>query len=265
VGTAFAAISGKGQGMTALLEVRDVMHAFSGLHVLRGVSFAAPAGRITGLIGPNGAGKSTLFNIISGFLVPDGGEIIFDGRSMRRQSVQQRSRAGLVRSFQTPQVFHHMTVRDNLIVGAHKLGTSGVLAGLLRLPSARRDVSIAQQRADESCAAFGLSAVRDQLTGKLPAGQQRLVELARAALTKPALLCLDEPSSGLNTEEVERLMTAIRRLNTEGISILLVSHDMHLVSLAERIHVLCFGEIIASGSFAEVRVDPRVRDAYLGG
>jgi ABC-type branched-subunit amino acid transport system ATPase component len=262
---AFAATFGKGRRMTAVLEVRDVGHAFNGLRVLRGVSFAVPTGRITGLIGPNGAGKSTLFNIISGFLAPDAGDIVFEGRSMTGRSVQQRSRAGLVRSFQTPQVFRHMTVRDNLIAGAHKLGSSGVLAGLLRLPTACRDMSVARQRADESCTAFALSAVRDQLAGKLPAGQQRLVELARAALTKPALLCLDEPSSGLNAEEVERLMTAIRRLNAESISILLVSHDMHLVSLAERIHVLCFGEIIASGSFAEVKVDPRVRDAYLGG
>jgi branched-chain amino acid transport system ATP-binding protein len=250
--------------MTPVLEVRNVVHAFRGLRVLRGVSFAVPSGSITGLIGPNGAGKSTLFNIISGFLTPDTGDIVFEGRSMKGRTVQQRSRAGMVRTFQTPQVFRHMTVRDNLVAGAHKLGTSGVLAGLLRLPSGYRDMNVAEHRANESCAAFGLSAVSDQLTGKLPVGQQRLVELARAAVTKPALLCLDEPSSGLNTAEVVQLMDAVSRLNADGISILLVSHDLHLVSLAERINVLCFGEIISSGSLAEVRIDPRVRDAYLG-
>ena len=250
--------------MSAILAVRDVAHGFRGLQVLRGVDFSVREGGITGLIGPNGAGKSTLFNIVSGFLTPNRGDVVFKGRSMIGQSVQQRSRQGLVRSFQTPQVFRHMSVRDNLIAGAHKLGASGVCAGLFRTPSARRDIAVAEQRADETCVSFGLEAVREQIAGKLPAGQQRMVELARAALAKPTLLCLDEPSSGLNGAEVERLRDALRRLNAQGVSILLVSHDMDLVSIAEHIHVLCFGEIIAGGSFAEVKADPRVREAYLG-
>jgi ABC-type branched-subunit amino acid transport system ATPase component len=250
--------------MSALLEVRNVSHSFSGLHVLKGVSFAAQDGAICGLIGPNGAGKSTLFNIISGFLVPDRGQILYAGADVSRSSVPQRSFRGLVRSFQTPQVFPHLTVLENLIAGCYKDARSGVLTGLLGTPGARRELRRMRDAAAAACDKYGLTAVRDRPAGKLPGGQQRLVELARAALGRPRLLCLDEPSSGLNTEEVAQLMRLLRELNREGVTILLVSHDMDLVTVASTIHVLCFGEIIASGPLAQIRADARVREAYLG-
>jgi branched-chain amino acid transport system ATP-binding protein len=248
----------------SLLEVRDVSHSFSGLHVLKGVSFTAQEGAISGLIGPNGAGKSTLFNIISGFLVPDRGLILYAGTDVNRLSVPQRSFRGLVRSFQTPQVFPHLTVLENLVAGCYKDTRSGVLAGLLGTPGARRELRRMREAAAEACEKYGLSAVRDRLAGKLPGGQQRLLELARAALGQPRLLCLDEPSSGLNTEEVAQLMDLLRQLNREGVTILLVSHDMDLVTVASSIHVLCFGEIIASGPLPMIQADARVREAYLG-
>jgi branched-chain amino acid transport system ATP-binding protein/nonpolar-amino-acid-transporting ATPase len=250
--------------MPALLEVRHVSHSFSGLHVLKGVSFAADDGAICGLIGPNGAGKSTLFNIISGFLTPDHGEVIYAGADVSRLSVPQRSFHGLVRTFQTPQVFPHLTVRENLITGSYKHTRSGVLGNLLGLPNSRRELRRMEEEADAACAKYGLSAVRDRRAGKLPGGQQRVVELARAALARPRMLCLDEPSSGLNTEEVTQLMQTLRRLNQEGMTILLVSHDMDLVTVASVVHVLCFGEIIASGSLSQIQADARVREAYLG-
>jgi ABC-type branched-subunit amino acid transport system ATPase component len=250
--------------MSPLLEVKQVSRSFSGLRVLHNVSFAVETGRITGLIGPNGAGKSTLFNIVSGFLTPDTGQILYQGRDVNRMSVAQRSRVGLVRTFQTPQVFANLTVRENIVAGCYKQTASGVTAGLLGTPGVRAELRRMHAAADSACERFSLTQVSDQLAGKLPAGQQRLVELARACVAQPKLLCLDEPSSGLNSEEVARLMQTLTRLSEEGLTILLVSHDMDLVAVAAVIHVLCFGEIIASGALTQVQSDARVRDAYLG-
>jgi branched-chain amino acid transport system ATP-binding protein len=250
--------------MSSLLEVKHVSRSFSGLRVLNNVSFAAKAGQITGLIGPNGAGKSTLFNIVSGFLAPDAGQILYEGRNVSRMSVPARSRVGLVRTFQTPQVFPHLTVRENIMAGCYKQTASGMAAGLLGTLGARADLVRMAAAADAACERFGLTQLRDQLAGKLPGGQQRMVELARACVGQPTLLCLDEPSSGLNSEEVARLMQTLERLNREGLTILLVSHDMDLVTVAAVIHVLCFGEIIASGALPQSQSDARVREAYLG-
>jgi ABC-type branched-subunit amino acid transport system ATPase component len=250
--------------MAALLEVKQVSRSFSGLRVLNNVSLDVEAGGITGLIGPNGAGKSTLFNIVSGFLAPDAGQVLYQGHDVSRLSVPARSRMGLVRTFQTPQVFPNLTVRENIMAGSYKQTASGLTAGLLGTPRARADVARMRAAAEAVCERFGLTQAVDQLAGKLPGGQQRLVELARACVAEPALLCLDEPSSGLNSEEVARLMQTLQRLNREGLTILLVSHDMDLVTIASSIHVLCFGEIIASGALTQIQADVRVREAYLG-
>ena len=250
--------------MSALLEVADIRHGFRGLQVLKGVSLTVETGTITGLIGPNGAGKSTLFNIVSGFLAQDAGEVRYDGQSINGVPVAQRSLMGLVRTFQTPQVFAHLSVRENLIAGGYKRARTGMLGGLLGTRGARAEATALARTADETCERFGLTEVRDRPAGKLPAGQQRLLELARACIAGPRLLCLDEPSSGLNTEEVNRLMSTLQRLNREGITLLLVSHDMNLVAIASHIHVLCFGEILCSGPLRSVQADPRVREAYLG-
>jgi len=250
--------------VAALLEVRDVARSFRGLQVLRDVSFDVEEGGIVGLIGPNGAGKSTLFNIISGFLASDRGQVIYAGADISGRSVPQRSRAGLVRTFQTPQVFAHLTVLENLIAGCYKHTNTGVLANLFASRRSRSELHRMHADAEAACEKFGLTAVRHRPAGKLPGGQQRLVELARAVIGKPRLLCLDEPSSGLNTGEVTGLMAALERLAAEGITILLVSHDMDLVKVASVIHVLCFGEIIARGPLVEIRRDARVREAYLG-
>jgi len=250
--------------MTALLQVKDIAHHFEGLHVLKGVSFAVAERSVTGLIGPNGAGKSTLFNIISGFLRPTSGQVLYLGKTITNLSIQRRSYAGLVRTFQKPQVFSELTVRENLIAGCYKQGHTGFIKSLLSLPEVRTEFAEAARLADQTCMEFGLDAVRDQMAGRLPAGQQRLVELARAAIGKPKLLCLDEPSSGLGSEEVAHLMDILRQLNNAGITILLVSHDMELMAVSTIIHVLCFGEIIATGGMFEVRAEPRVREAYLG-
>jgi len=247
-----------------LLTVESVSHGFRGLSVLRDVSFEVPAQSITGLIGPNGAGKSTLFNIISGFLSPDRGRLVYDGDDITRWSVTQRSRAGLIRTFQTPRLFAHMTVRENLMAAAYLSTSSGFVADMFSAPGSRRDVRRMREAAEIVCGRFELEAVWNHSAGDLTAGRQRLVELARAVVAGPRLVCLDEPSSGLNLEEVAALCNALTGLRASGMTILLVSHDMDLVSVASTVNVLCFGEIIATGPFSDVKADARVRDAYLG-
>jgi ABC-type branched-subunit amino acid transport system ATPase component len=246
------------------LHVAEVSHSFGGLHVLRGVDFGVPAGSLTGLIGPNGAGKSTLFNIISGFLPPQRGTVRFDGRDITRDPVQTRTRAGLIRTFQTPKVFGKLTVRENLMIGCYRHLASGVVGNMLRSSRSRAEMELMQAQAAEAGERFGLSAVMERPAGQVTAGMQRLVELARSYVSRPRLLMLDEPSSGLNSTEIGQLRELLQRLNREGITILLVSHDMQLVDVATRVHVLCFGSIIASGAMAQIKQDERVRQAYLG-
>ncbi|HKQ24674.1 MAG TPA: ABC transporter ATP-binding protein [Burkholderiales bacterium] len=247
-----------------LLQVAEVSHRFGGLHVLRGVDFGVPPGSLTGLIGPNGAGKSTLFNIISGFLPPQRGTVRFAGRDITRDPVQTRTRAGLVRTFQTPKVFGKLSVRENLMIGCYRHLVSGVVGNMLRSRRSRVEMELMHAQAAEAGERFGLTSVMERAAGQVTAGMQRLVELARACVSQPRLLMLDEPSSGLNTTEIAQLRELLQRLNREGITILLVSHDMHLVEVASRVHVLCFGSIIASGAMAQIKQDERVRQAYLG-
>jgi ABC-type branched-subunit amino acid transport system ATPase component len=248
----------------ALLKVSAISHRFGGLQVLNGVNFEVPAGSLTGLIGPNGAGKSTLFNIVGGFLLPQHGSVCFEGLDITRESVQARSRIGLVRTFQTPKVFAKLSVRENLMIGHYRHLASGAVGNMLRSQRSRNEMDLMHTQAVESAERFGLREVLDRAAGTVTAGMQRMVELARAWVSRPRLLMLDEPSSGLNTTEIAGLRTMLLRLNQEGMTILLVSHDMSLVDVASQVHVLCFGSIIASGDMAQIKKDERVRQAYLG-
>ncbi len=248
----------------ALLRISGVSHRFGGLQVLEGVDFSVAKGSLTGLIGPNGAGKSTLFNIVSGFLLPQHGTVLFDERDITRDSVRRRSEAGLVRTFQTPKVFTRLTVRENLMTGYYRHLRSGTAGNMLRSPRSRQDMAAMHGRALEASERFSLQSVMDRPAGQVPAGMQRLVELARAWVSEPQLLLLDEPSSGLNSAEIAQMREVLTQLNDAGITILLVSHDMDLVDIAAEVHVLCFGSIIASGTMAQVKRDQGVRQAYLG-
>jgi ABC-type branched-subunit amino acid transport system ATPase component len=232
--------------------------------VLNGVTFSVPSGGMVGLIGPNGSGKTTLFNIVSGYIPHLRGEIRYCGRELKRESIQHRSSAGMVRTFQTPKIFERMSVIENIMVGACKLTTSGMVEDLLHLPRSLRDMRQIRNQADEICAKFDLTAVRDLPSQSLPAGQRRVLEIARAVVGRPKLLMLDEPSSGLNPDEIVNLRHWIEQLNREGMSILLVSHDMELMSIANCVHVLYFGKIIASGHMGEIQSNPQVREVYLG-
>jgi branched-chain amino acid transport system ATP-binding protein len=245
-----------------ILTLDGVGHRFGGFTVLRSVTLSVPDGGLIGLIGPNGSGKTTLFNIVSGYLPLQTGTIAFRGQPLTTQSVQDRNRAGMVRTFQTPKIFERMTVLENIMVGACKLTRTGMIQDLLRLPHARGEMRQIKNLAERIADDFGLAG--DLPARTLPAGQRRILEIARALVGEPRLLMLDEPSAGLNREEMQQLIAAIRRINQAGLAVLLVSHDMELMAVAETVHALNFGEIIAKGNMAAIQQNANVREVYLG-
>lgn len=247
-----------------LLAAEGLGHAFGGFRVLSSVSFSVPQGGLVGLIGPNGSGKTTLFNILCGFIHPLSGKARFDGRELGTSNVVQRSRQGLVRTFQTPKVFEHLSVLENVMAGLYKCSQGGIVASMFQLPLARREMARMAEQAAAACETFGLGGMKQQLAGTLTAGARRNVELARATVSGPRLLLLDEPSSGLSTEEVDQLREQLVRTNQSGLAILLVSHDMDLMSMVDRVHVLSAGEIIAAGTMEEMHHNAQVQQVYLG-
>jgi branched-chain amino acid transport system ATP-binding protein len=243
----------------SLLTLRELTCRFGGITALDRLSLDVPAGSITGVIGPNGAGKTTLFNLITGAYRPSAGEILLRGESIAGLPPHRIARRGLARTFQNIRLFPEMTVWEHLLVAQRGGGWRGALAPL---PWS----GVAQQaRAAAVLTQFGLDDVRDRLATTLPYGVMRRVELARAMSTAPDLLLLDEPVAGMNHAEATALAGLLRGLRGSGLTILLIEHDMGFVEqLCERVHVLDFGQGIASGTPAEVRRMPAVIDAYLG-
>jgi branched-chain amino acid transport system ATP-binding protein/nonpolar-amino-acid-transporting ATPase len=248
----------------ALLQVRGLAHRFGAVQVLNDVNLEVPAAGLVGLIGPNGSGKTTLFNLISGYIEPVAGCIDFAGQPMAGLPVERRSRAGLMRTFQTPKVFESMSVLENVMLGCAEPARGGMLAEMFALPAAARALAGMREQAEQLCQRFELWELRHAASRSLPAGQRRLLEICRAVAAAPRLLMLDEPSSGLNDAEVQTLEHRIHALRDDGIAVLLVSHDMGLMAAVDHVHLLCNGELLASGPMAQLKDDPRVREVYLG-
>ena len=239
---------------------------FGGVTAVAGVSFAVEERQICGLIGPNGAGKTTLFNIISGIYRPSEGSVTFAGTDTTALPRHAMAPLGLGRTFQNLALFRSMSVRENVLSGAHPQGKSGFLANALRLPGPLREEAVATRRADELLKLLTLENVADVLVADLPFGTQKRVEMARALISQPRLLLLDEPAGGLNHGEVDELARLLQQVRANfDLSILLVEHHMSLVMrVSDKVVALDFGKKIADGTPHEVRTSPEVIRAYLG-
>ena len=248
-----------------LLVVDGISKRFGGLQALDDVSFGVRQGAIKALIGPNGAGKTTLFNLISGFLQPDRGTVLFDGAQVQGSPPHRVAARGLARTFQQIRLFPKLTVLENLLSGCHLHGRGGFIAGMLRLPVTRREEKHARESAREILAFLGIDGLADAEATRLSYGHQRIVELGRALACEPRLLLLDEPAAGLNIRETAALGELIGRIRARGVTVLLVEHDMSLVmDVSDEIVVLSYGRKIAEDVPKSIQKDREVISIYLG-
>ncbi|MBB6099036.1 branched-chain amino acid transport system permease protein [Deinobacterium chartae] len=249
-----------------LLEVRSASRRFGGLLAVSELSFTLRAGEILGLIGPNGAGKSTMFNLISGVLPPSGGEILLGGQRIDHLGARRIARLGVARTFQHVKLFPEMTLLENAAMGAYLRAGAGMAASSLHLPAERAEEARILFEAQTQLDRVGLGDLAQTQAGNLPLGKQRILEIARALCADPSLLLLDEPAAGLRHLEKQELAALLRRLRAEGVTVLLVEHDMDLVmSLADRLVVMNYGQKLAEGTPREIQQNEKVLEAYLGG
>jgi branched-chain amino acid transport system ATP-binding protein len=253
------------QSENAILSVRRLVKSFGGLKAINDVSFEAAAGEVTAMIGPNGAGKTTVFNLITNIMPRDAGTVAFGGRDLAGLSAVKIAGLGLIRTFQSARVFPGMTAIENVMVGGHRLAAHSFSSQTLWLSRARDEEHRLRRRAEEMLELVGLLPFAETHATELPMGAQKLLEVVRALMAQPKLLCLDEPAAGLNDTETQELANLLRAIRSLGISVLIVEHNMSLVmNVADRIVVIDSGAIIATGTPSQVQTDGRVIEAYLG-
>jgi branched-chain amino acid transport system ATP-binding protein len=251
----------------ALFEADNISIAFGGIRAVDGVTFNVAEGEIFAIVGPNGAGKSTIFNLISRIYEPTGGTLRFQGQDITNVAPHTIARRGIARTFQNIELFEHATVLDNLLIGRHCRARPNIFAEMLFTPSVRRQELAHREAVEEVIDFLDLANYRDQRISGLPYGVRKVVELARALCAKPKLLLLDEPASGLNTEETEEVAFWIDDIKNDlGVTVIMIEHDMSLVSaVSNRVLALNNGRMLALGTPSQVQSDPAVIEAYLGG
>lgn len=265
IGSPPPATAGPPRHEVPVLNVEGLARSFGGVYAVSDISMSVGEGELRGVIGPNGAGKSTLFNLISGHLAPDRGAITYRGKRIDRLPPHDRARLRISIVFQAARLFYGMTVLENVMVGAHVWSRHGFLEAALRLPRHRREEREIRRRAQEAIERVGLGDWASTPAESLPLGQQRSLQVARALCGDPALLLLDEPASGLRAGEKEAFAALLGQLKREGLTMMLVEHDVGFVSsLADAVTVLDLGRLIAQGPPGQVLRDPAVVAAYIG-